>query len=158
MSLRIIIALLWSILGAVAGAIDGAAFGWALGWPLSQSAQIGALVAGGVGFLAGLLRQPSKKLRPYAERETKYNLEFCAWCKGTGKEGRKSQRPCSVCRGQGSLLAEHPSRKCSNCKGKGRALLGRRCKVCHGAGWSTYAHLEGATIHRQSRGETKIAL
>ena len=144
-------------MGAVAGAIDGAAFGWAFGWSVMLSAQLGAVLAGGVGFLAGLLRRPRSRLLESEQREVRFNLESCAWCNGTGKEG-KAQKQCSVCYGQGGLLAQHPSRKCLNCKGKGRVILGRRCKVCNGAGWSTYAHLEGATVHLQSRGRSRVAL
>jgi len=156
--LRLIGAFFWGLLGAVAGAIDGAAFGWALGWPLMLSAQLGAVLAGGGGFIAGLLRRPRTRLQLEPERrETIFNLEPCAWCKATGREG-KAQKQCSTCYGRGGLLVKQPSRKCSNCKGTGRVLLGRRCKVCNGAGWSTYAHLEGAAIHRQSRGRTKVAL
>lgn len=157
MALKIVGAFFWGILGVVAGAIDGAAFGWALGWELLPSALLGAVLAGGVGFIAGLLRRPRTRLLESERRQTIFNLEPCAWCKATGKEG-KAKKQCSVCYGRGGLLVKQPARKCSNCKGAGRVLLGRRCKVCNGAGWSIYAHLEGASVHRQSRRRTKVAL
>lgn len=158
MALKIVVAFFWGILGTIAGAIDGAAFGWALGWLLWESALLGAVLAGGVGFIAGLLRRPRAGLQLKSERqEASFNLETCAWCKATGREG-KARKLCGVCYGRGSLLVKHPSRKCPNCRGTGRVFLGRRCKVCNGAGWSTYAHLEGVTIHRRNRGRTKVAL
>ena len=155
--MRIVRAVGWGLLVAFAGALNLVAFAYVFGWPLAQSALIGAVLAGSVGAVYEFFRQRSPRSSSEARQSAaNFNIESCAWCGGTGKEGKK-QKTCSVCRGQGSLLTAYPHERCSNCKGKGRVFLGRRCKVCRGAGWENYAHLDGASIKRR-RGRTRVAV
>jgi DnaJ-class molecular chaperone len=89
--------------------------------------------------------RPSSKKKTSTSRPEKprFNFRSCAWCQGTGVEGKgKSKKQCSVCDGQKRVLVEAPYSECPKCKGKGHISMNRRCKVCHGAGWNTYAYIE----------------
>ena len=156
--MRIVRSVSWGFLGAFAGALNVVAFAYVFGWPLAQSALVGAVLGGGIGLVYGFFKRGRPRVRRASGRsEANYNIEPCAWCGGTGKEGKK-EKTCGVCRGQGSLLTAYPHNHCPKCKGKGRLLLGRRCKVCNGAGWENYAHLEGASIRRRGQGSTRVAV
>ena len=156
--MRIVRAIGWGFLLSFAGALNFVAFAYVFGWPLAQSALIGVVLAGGIGLVYGFFKQGSGQPRAGSRQtEANYKIKRCAWCGGTGKQGKR-QKVCSVCHGQGSLLTAYPYHQCPNCKGKGRVFLRRRCKVCHGAGWKTYAHLDGATIKRRKQGKTRVAV
>ncbi len=145
-------AILWGIGGTIFGAVNGAVIGWALGL---SPVQIGFILAGlgaVFGIMYGAFTTPRKV--PVAEADvpagkSKFSLEPCAWCKGTGlesksKKKKKPDKQCRVCYGRGNVLVEQPSQNCPKCKGKGKRPLGRKCNVCDGAGWDTYAYFNQA--------------
>jgi hypothetical protein len=159
--MRILSAIFWAIVGGFGGAVAGASFGRALGEPIWLGAALGAALAMVWGIIYGLLSPPRRREGVSGRRETRFTLERCAWCGGTGLEAKKGKagRACAVCDGQGEVLVVPPPRRCSKCKGKGRVILGRRCKLCNGAGWSTYALLDAPPIrHRRSGRRTRTAM
>lgn len=156
--MRIFRAIFGGMFGSIVGAVEGAAVGWAFDASPVNFAIWGALIIGGIGLMLRLLSPPGSSSEAGGRSEPKFKLEPCAWCRGIGIEGKKKPQPCSVCFGRGSLLTRQPATRCPKCKGKGRLFMGRRCKVCGGAGWEYYAHLDGATIQRSRRGRTRVAL
>lgn len=60
----------------------------------------------------------------------------CAYCRGKGRHPSIPFTQCTVCNGQGSILAIEPHRKCPRCKGTGKKIFGIKCKACGGAGWA----------------------
>jgi hypothetical protein len=146
---RIFRGLWWAVIWAIAGPIIGAVFGRVSGQPLLLSMLIGTALAAGLGFLYGLFLPEKKDLRK-ERHKTRFGPERCAWCKGSGVEGKKG-KGCSVCDGQGQVLVEQPSGRCRHCRGKGRVWLGGKCKICDGAGWSSYVLLAKAAEPARKR-------
>jgi len=147
--MRIVLnAILWGLGGAIFGALNGAVIGWATGQPIPQTALTAAGLGGVFGAIYGLLSPPPKrpkkqKTASSPENKTRFNLKPCAWCNGTGLEGKgKSEKECSVCGGYKNVVVRQPQATCPKCKGKGRVSMGRKCKTCHGAGWENYGFLE----------------
>ncbi len=144
------VAILWGLGGGVFGLINGVVISWALGWPIIETALVIAVGVGLVSLLYYVLtpyrwRTALQKSQPQPKRKRKssYRSGSCAWCKGTGMEGKKKrQKPCTVCDGQGQVLVNQPPQTCHKCKGKGRLSLGRKCDNCYGAGWEIYGHLD----------------
>jgi len=150
--------LLWGVVGAIFGIINGAALYWAFDWDITRGALVGAVVAGSAALTLGLVNPGTKTSSGRAGRaETRYSFQRCAWCRGSGRIGR-AKKQCNVCYGQGSVLTEQPPRRCPKCKGKGKLALGRKCKVCFGAGWERYGYLETTQTPRQSRRKSRTAL
>jgi hypothetical protein len=142
MGLRVLQAVWWGVIWGAAGAVIGLYGGF--GSSEQPGMALGAVVAGGVGFIYGLLL-PGKATQPGEQAPRgRFGPASCAWCGGKGVIGR-SRRSCQVCEGQGRVLAEQPARRCSRCKGKGRLSFGRRCNVCDGAGWSSYVLVDEAS-------------
>lgn len=145
--MRIVLgAILWGFGGIIFGAINGAAIGWATHQPIPQTTLMAAAAAGVFGAIYGLLSPPpkrsaKKKRSSIPDDLTRFNLKPCAWCRGTGVEGKKQQE-CSVCGGYKNVVVKRPHMVCPKCKGKGRVFMGRKCNTCRGAGWETYGFLE----------------
>ena len=135
---RILRVTFWIIFFGIVGLLLGATIGLASDQSPSQSALIGAALIGLFGLIYGLMT-PNIKPKPLPQPgRTKYGLEPCAWCNGTGTEGRRRKKPCGVCVGHGNVLVRQPPFKCPECDGKGRKIMARRCKVCNGSGWLDY--------------------
>ena len=135
---KIIKAIFWAILFGLSGVLFGFVLGQALGYSIIQSMIAGAVGMGIIGFLYGIMIRTSASPEPQVPARSRYRLEYCAWCRGTGVEGKRRPKVCSVCQGKGDVLVSQPSLLCPNCKGKGRVFMRRRCKVCQGAGWDDY--------------------
>ena len=76
----------------------------------------------------------SAKILPVSPlRSTKYSLEPCAGCHGSGLR-------CAACDGNGYVLVAIPALKCGHCLGSGiernrPAAASPVCVSCSGAGW-----------------------
>ena len=69
---------------------------------------------------------------------SKYIMEDCAWCAGTG---HRAEDGCPACQGNGKVLVSFPSINCPRCGGDGRATERTTysyplCAVCCGTGWA----------------------
>ena len=135
---RILRITFWTVFFGIAGLLLGATVGLALDRSPTQSALVGAVLIGLFGLIYGLVI-PSSKPKPLPQPgRTTYGLERCAWCSGTGSEGRRRKKPCGVCVGHGNVLVRQPPFNCPECDGKGRKAMTRRCNVCKGSGWLDY--------------------
>ncbi|MCB0154337.1 MAG: hypothetical protein KDF65_06025, partial [Anaerolineae bacterium] len=87
----------------------GAALGLA---EFRQIFPVAVLIGIPPGVLIGFIDSQfgfARRIFPY-QRETKYKLAPCAWCRQTGRNFL--WLTCRVCRGHGSNLAPTPHRKC----------------------------------------------
>ena len=63
-----------------------------------------------------------------------YDVEMCAWCYGSGRQG-VSER-CTVCRGKGKVMVLQPPHRCITCNCTGRSDSDMDvCPRCAGSGW-----------------------
>jgi hypothetical protein len=137
--MRIASAFLWGMVGLIVGAIEMGTIGWATGFlSVERSVQIGAVLGLIIGLIYGFRTRAPEPASPDSGR-AKVLFEPCAWCEGSGWEGKKKKRQCETCEGDGRVVVPVPPQKCSQCKGKGRSFLGRKCKACAGAGWENYS-------------------
>ena len=71
-----------------------------------------------------------------SSQDTRYALEPCGFCSGTGGT---STTPCAACHGKRSVLVRQPPIKCPRCKGDGKPdrefFSLNKCVVCRGYGW-----------------------
>ncbi|MCB0172728.1 MAG: hypothetical protein KDI62_06445 [Anaerolineae bacterium] len=155
--MRLIFGMLLAIIWAGAGLVASAAFVYAFHLNVVQTLGAGAVIGAVLGFIYGVLT-PTPPRRsssaPPVPIRNRLALETCAWCRGTGLEGRKkSPQTCRVCLGEGRVLTEQPTRRCPRCRGKGRLLGGRRCPVCEGSGLASFQVFERT---RKKRAVTKV--
>lgn len=146
--MRLIWGILLAIIWAATGLMASAAFAYAFHLNIAQTLGTGAAIGAVFGFIYGVLAPTtprpnrSSPAKPVPIR-SRLALETCAWCQGTGVEGRKkSPQPCRICLGEGRVLTEQPTQPCPNCRGKGRLWGGRRCRVCEGSGLASFQVFE----------------
>ncbi len=145
MILRIFYALMGAIAGLICGLawdllLDGRAVDLSI-WPPAGFISARLALWGLGGMAAGALmvvpdeapvdnhRYYSMVYPPLVEMQP----ARCAWCEGQGRTLLFFR--CTVCGGQGSVLAIRPKKKCAWCGGLGRRFLFCRCPACGGAGW-----------------------
>ncbi|MCB0164526.1 MAG: hypothetical protein KDI79_09885 [Anaerolineae bacterium] len=157
--MRLIFGMLLAIIWGAAGLVAGAAFAYAFHLNVGQTLGAGTAIGAGLGFIYGVLTPTTSRRLPssaLAAVRNRLALEMCAWCRGSGVEGRKkAQQPCRVCLGEGRVLTEQPTQRCPRCRGKGRLWGGRRCNVCEGSGLASFQVFERTAKKKKSQRQQK---
>ena len=85
---------------------------------------------------ARLIVAATRQVDTESSKDTKYALETCGFCEGTGGSSTTS---CPACNGRRTVLVRQPPIKCPRCKGDGKPdrefFSLNTCVVCRGYGW-----------------------
>lgn len=83
--------------------------------------------------------------REHGDRHGQMASKPCGSCKGQGKD--TWGRFCTVCGGDGYVLAPQDAPACGACQGAGKDTWGRVCPGCQGTGWANVDAGNGGHDH-----------